>query len=73
MGIFVTVYIFNTDVAKLMQSQSKVIAIYRKSKKTFFKVSKFRNSLGNLRSRWLNLTGMTIILFSTCGNNDNIP
>ncbi|VDK46824.1 unnamed protein product [Gongylonema pulchrum] len=36
-GIFVTVYIFNTNVAKLMQSQAKIIAIYKKSKKAFFK------------------------------------
>lgn len=40
-GIFVTVYIFNTDVSKLMQQQSRTIEAYRERNKTLFKVSFF--------------------------------
>ncbi|KHN77653.1 hypothetical protein Tcan_15130 [Toxocara canis] len=37
MSIFATVYVFNTDVSKQMQTQARIEAVYRKSKKTFFK------------------------------------
>ena len=35
--MFATVYIFDSDVSGLMQTQAKVESIYRKSKKSFFK------------------------------------
>jgi hypothetical protein len=35
--MFATVYIFDTDVRKVMQAQQKVEAIYRKSKRSFFR------------------------------------
>ncbi|XGW33266.1 hypothetical protein V3C99_017605 [Haemonchus contortus] len=37
MGIFATVYIFDTDVSKQMQTQARIESVYRKSKKSFFK------------------------------------
>uniref|UniRef100_A0AC35FFJ6 Uncharacterized protein n=1 Tax=Panagrolaimus sp. PS1159 TaxID=55785 RepID=A0AC35FFJ6_9BILA len=37
MGIFATVYVFDTDVSKLMQTQAKIEAVYRKSKRSFFR------------------------------------
>lgn len=37
LGIFATVYVFDTNVKKLMQTQIKVENIYRKSKRTFFR------------------------------------
>uniref|UniRef100_A0AC34QFJ3 Uncharacterized protein n=1 Tax=Panagrolaimus sp. JU765 TaxID=591449 RepID=A0AC34QFJ3_9BILA len=37
MGIFATVYIFDTDVSKQMQTQAKIEAVYRKSRRSFFK------------------------------------
>uniref|UniRef100_A0A914RD39 Uncharacterized protein n=1 Tax=Parascaris equorum TaxID=6256 RepID=A0A914RD39_PAREQ len=44
MGIFATVYIFNSDVSKQMQTQSKIEAVYRRSKKSLFKVTSLRIS-----------------------------
>ncbi|EPB77869.1 hypothetical protein ANCCEY_03045 [Ancylostoma ceylanicum] len=38
MGIFATVYIFDTDVSKQMQTQARIESVYRKTKKSFFKV-----------------------------------
>ncbi|WKY14976.1 hypothetical protein Q1695_000471 [Nippostrongylus brasiliensis] len=37
MGIFATVYIFDTDVSKQMQTQARIESVYRKTKKSFFK------------------------------------
>lgn len=37
MGIFATVYVFDTDVSRQMQTQIKVESVYRKSKRTFFR------------------------------------
>ncbi|CAD5235624.1 unnamed protein product [Bursaphelenchus xylophilus] len=36
MGIFATIYVFDTDVSKQMQTQAKVEAVYRKTKRSFF-------------------------------------
>ncbi|KAE9414486.1 hypothetical protein Angca_001255, partial [Angiostrongylus cantonensis] len=36
-GIFATVYIFDTDVSKQMQTQARIESVYRKGKKSFFK------------------------------------
>ncbi|KJH40716.1 hypothetical protein DICVIV_13320, partial [Dictyocaulus viviparus] len=36
-GIFATVYIFDTDVSKQMQTQARIESVYRKTKKSFFK------------------------------------
>lgn len=36
MGIFATVYVFDTDVSQKMQIQQKIEAAYRRDKKSFF-------------------------------------
>jgi len=37
MGMFVTVYVFNTNVSQQMQTQMRIEELYRKSKHSFFK------------------------------------
>ncbi|CAD6193284.1 unnamed protein product [Caenorhabditis auriculariae] len=37
MGIFATVYVFDTDVSQQMQTQMRIESVYRKTKKSFFK------------------------------------
>nr|CAD2189937.1 unnamed protein product [Meloidogyne enterolobii] len=37
LGVFATIYVFDRDVRKLMQTQQKVENVYRKSKKSLFK------------------------------------
>lgn len=37
MGVFATVYVFDTDVSKQMQTQMRIESVYRKTKKSFFK------------------------------------
>jgi len=37
MGLFVSIYVCDTDVRKLMQTQNRVEQIYRRSKKGFVK------------------------------------
>ncbi|KAF7632938.1 hypothetical protein Mgra_00007640 [Meloidogyne graminicola] len=37
LGVFATIYVFDRDVRKLMQTQQKVEAVYRKSKKSLFR------------------------------------
>jgi hypothetical protein len=36
MGIFATVYVFDTDVSQKMQIQQKIEAAYRRDRKSFF-------------------------------------
>lgn len=36
MGIFATVYVFDTDVSQKMQIQQKIETAYRKDRKSFF-------------------------------------
>ncbi|CAJ0571691.1 unnamed protein product, partial [Mesorhabditis spiculigera] len=37
MGIFATVYVFDSDVSKQMQTQQRIESVYKKTKKSFFK------------------------------------